>query len=994
MFKPVSPKPNVPQMEDALVRFWKTWHIAEKCEEQRWGGVEFVYYEKPPSPHSKPGLPLAVTRAFSDLFLRYKAMRGYHILRRSGWQAHGLPVELMAAKQLGLTGKNQIEEFGLVKYNQHCRVSLDYYAPYWERMNDHLGYWVDPRDAYVTFTNEYIESVWWAVKSLWDKGLLYQALKVLSYCPSCGVHLSNHEIWQGNEEISEPSICVRLPLVNGPGTSLLVLTNAPWTLVGNVAVAVNPEAEYITIEQESPGGGIEHLVVARKSAEKIFGEMPLKIVDKFKGRKLKGEAYFPLYKFILPQKSAHYVLVDDFVSEEIGSGLMPVAPIFNEHDLHTAQEYDLPLLNPITDAGAFIPDVRPWSGKFVKDADPFIIQDLDARGLLFKAESHSHAQPHCLYCGSPLLDYARNTWFIRINQYQDQLLKLSQQSDGYSDPHQEEIKKKQESVRFTDRAFGYDRFWGTPLPIWECQACHHQVCVGSINELAELAGKNRIDLDLHRPYLDEISLKCPECQGLLIRVPELVHPWFDTSCMPFSRWHYPFENQTVFEKQFPADLVCGPVDQTDDWLTDLQAINGILFEKIGFKSTVNLRSLLVDQAHANATGQTKDVEPLEVINQIGADIFRWHLFECWQPFEGQHTSPVLLTESAIKTAQRTIFLLWNVYSFFVTQANPNDWSPVDLTKKPYLTILDKWLRSELHTLTRDVTVAYETYDARNVVSLLKIFIEKLSRWYIRQSRPRFSKRKMDADKAAAYATLYETLITLCKLCAPVTPFLAEEMYQNLSANSASQSPVSVHLSDWPISDLEAMDESLVLDMEEIMKLASLGRAARNKANIPLHQPLAEIAFLTRLDPEPHRIASCAGILKNALNVKQVKFLDSSSQAEQFQHAHSENVVVSQGTYLAVLVTQRTSELMDEGAARQVIHRVNALRKQAGLAMTDHIRLYIKATPVLLEAIFRYRQAILNEALADEISEGSLPARGSLSKFEINGESIIIGIEKL
>lgn len=989
MFKPVPPKPNTHQREDALARFWKTWRIRERCEEGRRGGGEFVYYEKPPSPSSKPEFHHLLPRAFSDLFLRYKTMRGYHILRRSGWQAHGLPVELLAAQQLGLTGKSQIEEYGVAKFNQRCRVSLDYYAPHWERMNDRLGYWVDPQEAYLTITNEYIESVWWAVKSLWDKGLLYQALKVMPYCPSCGVHLSKHEIVQGNEETSEPLICVRLPLVNGPGTSLLVLTNAPWTLVGNVAVAVHPEAEFITVEQDAPGGGLEHLVVAQKSAKKIFGEIPLKIVDKFKGRKLKGEAYFPLYKFIMLQKSAHYVIVDETISEEIGTGLMPIAPIFHERDLHIAQEYDLPLLNPITDTGAFIPDVRPWSGKFVKDANPFIIQDLDARGLLFKAESHSHAQLQCLHCGSPLLDYARNTWFVRISQYQNQLVKLSQQSAGYSGLDQKEIETKQGKALYTDRALGYDRFWGAPLPIWECQACHHQVCVGSVDELSKLAGNKLTDLDLHRPYIDEIFLKCPECQGQLTRIPELVHPWFESACMPFASWRYPFDNQTTFEQQFPADLVCDSVDQTDNWLKDLQAISGILLDKVGYKNTISLKSLSTGQEQGETAAPMMDGELLGAINKFGADVFRWHLFNEWQPFEGRQLTSIVRTKSAIKSAQKTTFLLWNVYAFFANQANRDNWSPADIPEKPSYQVLDKWLRSELHTLILNVTTAFDVYDPHAVVDYLQKFIHKLSRWYIRQSRIRFEKRKMDAEKAAAYAALYETLTTLCQLCAPVIPFFAEELFQNLSGNSQSQNLVSVHLADWPIANLAALDEMLMSDMDVVMKLASLGHTARRTANIHLYQPLAEIAFFPHADLEERQSEVYRELLKNELNIKEVKFQDPSSHPS----THPQYILVSQGAYQAVLVTQLTPELIDEGAARQVIRLVNALRKQAGLGKNDRIRLYIKTTPVLSEAIFRFRQLFSNEALVNEMSEPPTE-KVSLSQFEINGKSILIGIEKI
>ncbi len=955
MFKPVPARPNTTQMEDALTRFWKTWRIAEKCEEERRGGVEYVYFENPPSPASKPDFSQAVTHAFSDLFLRYKTMRGYHISRRVGWQAHGLPVEIMAARQFGVIEKGAIEELGVAKFNLRCSDLLNYYAPYWERLNDHLGYWVDPKNAILTSSNEYIESVWWAVKSLWDKGLLYQALKVLPYCPSCGVHLSDHEIRQGDNEVIEPAVYVRFPLVNGPGTSLLVFTTHPWTLLGNVAIAVNSEAEYITIEQEVPGGGLEHLVVAKKLAKKVFGDSPLKIVDKFKGRKLKGEAYFPLYTFVIPQKSVHHVIADDFVKDEIGAGLMHLAPIFNEQDLIIAQEYDLPLLNPITDSGVFIPEVRPWSGKFVESANPFIIQDLDARGLLFKAEPHSHAERRCSFCNSPLLDYARNTWFIRISQY-------------------------------GDRALSYDRFWGTPLPIWECPSCHHQACVGSVEELAQLAGKDLADLDLHRPYLDEIFLKCPECQGQLTRIPELVKPWFETSCIPFAASHYPFENKSEVEKRIPVDFVSRLDAQTDDWLEGMQAMSGILFGKPGYVEAINLGALSLDRQ--KTVSQENGGEPLDYLTKLGADVFRWHLFDCWQA-EGRQLSPQLLSEDAIKEIRKTISSLWNVYAGFIDQAKQDDWSPVDIPEKPQYRVLDRWLRSELHALILNVTTAFDTYDPHRVVADLQKFIDLFSRFYIRQSRPRFDQRAMDADKAAAYAVVYETLTTLSRLCAPVTPFLADELYQNLAAKGQVQGAGSVHLTDWPIADLECLDDILKADMAVVMELISLGRVARNKARLSPLQPLAEITFFMSQDEELQRIESYTEIIRDALKVKQATYLDSSKQA-----SYSPDRIVSQGNYQAVLDTQLTPGLIDEGSAQQVIHRVKTLLKRAGLAVDEPIRLYIKAAPGLSESIFRSRQLIATEAIVKEMSEGSLPARGVLSQFEINGEKIIIGIEKI
>lgn len=992
MFKTVPVRPNTTQMEDVLVRFWKTWRIPESCEEGRRGSGEFVYYEKPPLTSAKPGLAQIIPRAFSDLFLRYKTMRGYHILRRSGWQAHGLPVELMAGRQSGLSVKSEIDEYGLAHFNQRCRHTLDYYAPNWERMNDRLGYWTDPQEAYLTLTNEYIESVWWAVKSLWDKNLLYQTLKVMPYCPSCGVHLSADEILPGSHATEKFTLCVRLPLVNGPGTSLLTMTDEPWTLVGNAALAVNPDAEYITIEQEAPGGGSEHLVVSKECANQIFGNIPLQVVDKFKGRKLKGEPYFPLYTYILPQKNAHCVIVDDAVSEKIGTGLAHIAPSFKEQDLQIAQLHDLPLLNPITDAGTFVPEVRPWSGKFVRDAIPFIIQDLDARGLLFDVESDLHMPPHCMYCDSPVLDYVTNAWFVRFSQYEAQLQTLNQHTKEYSLQGKGKTLNRPERSNDADKALGYNRYWGTPIPIWECQTCHHQVCVGSLDEFSKLAGFTQTDLDLHRPHIDEVYLICPECRGQLVRISDLIHPWFESACMSFASWHYPFENQTLFEQQVPADLVCTSLQQNDDWLKDLQAIHAILFEKAGYKNALSLSSFSTGQLKSGTSSLRMDAELSSVMSEFGADVFRWYLYERWLPENHGEDKRIALEEDAIKAVRKSICLLWYAYTFFINQANHDQWSPLDIPKVPEYTVVDKWLRSELHSLILNVTTTFEVYDPHTVVTHLQTFIHKFSRWYIPQTRIRLSSHNRETEKTATYALLYETMVALCQLCAPVTPFLAEEMYQNLLENTPMQDFVSVHLAEWPIADLSALDETLMSDMDEVMELASLGRAARKMANIPIYQPLSEITFITRLNLQQCSLMAYRELLQTGLNIKDVKFLNLSNHDEAAS-PQSQYVMVSQGANKAVLVTQLTSELIDEGVVQQVIRRVNTLRRQAGLKRSDPIRLLIKTGPMCAEIIFRFRQTIVEQALVSEISE-NVGENIPLSHFEINGKTILIGIEKI
>lgn len=992
MFKPVPSKPNISQLEDSIIRFWKTWRISEKCEEQRRSGGDFVYYEEPPSPHSKPALSHTVTRVMSDIFLRYKTMRGYHIYRRSGWQAHGLPMELMVAKQLGLTGKNQIEEFGIGNFTQRCRNSLDFYAPYWERMNDHLAYWINAQDAYVTFTNEYIESVWWAFKSLWDKGVIYQSLHIMPYCPSCGVHLLETEAAQTSREVPEILACVRLPLINGPGTSMLVMTNAPWSLVGNVAVAVNPDAEYITIEQDAPGGGVEHLIVARRTAEKIFGETPIKIVDKFKGKKIKGEAYFPLYTFLLPPKPAHFVIVDDCVRDDIGTGIMHIAPTFDEQALFLTQVYDLPILNPLTDSGAFIPEVRPWSGKLYKDADIFIVRDLDARGLLYKAESRLIPQPYCLYCGSTLLNYAGNHWFVRLNPIQDKNAHLRELTIGRLGA-EENINNISGSSQKLDRMLTYNRFWGTPLPVWECQLCHYQICIGSINDLSDLAGIKLLDIDLHYPSIDEIFIKCPECKGKMARITGLLHPWFEASCMPFAQWHYPIEKDPLFDKTFPADFSVAATRQTGAWQTDLDMVSSLLFGKTGIKSKIFVGDISITPEQIDADGQTESAWLLTMINEFGGDAFRLHLFESNLSPTGDKLPQNIFTEEALIEAQKVLNHLWEIYAFFIRQANASDWTPLDIPEYPAYHILDRWLRSELHSLLRDVTIAYETFDAFNVISLLKQFVEKFARWGIRHYEHRLQQQDMNEDKLAAFAALYETLEILCKVWAPVAPFLSEEIYQNLVANPESNLPISIHLCDWPISDPDAADGQLIQEMADIVQYALLGETMRKAVNIPIHQPLAEIAFFSQSLPAKERFAFFTEYLQRELNIKRVVFLETSEQVEQYLQTHKKYEVVSKEACQAILITQLTPELIDEGAAFQVIQAVKSLRDQAELGENEPIRLYVKAAPVLTESLFRNRQTMIREVVVDEMIS-DLPSQSAFTfQFEINGEIIIVGIEK-
>jgi isoleucyl-tRNA synthetase len=593
MFKPVSPKLDVTAMEEAVLKFWKTQKIFEKTIEQRKGAPEYVFFEGPPTANGRPGVHHVEARAFKDMFPRYKIMRGYHVSRRGGWDTHGLPVEIEIEKRHGFTNKQQIEEYGIEKFNEECRKSVFEYIHDWEKVTDRIGFWVDLGDAYVTYTNDYIESVWWILKNFWDRDLLYKGYKVVPFCPRCGTPLSDHEVAMGYADATDPSVFVRLPLVDKPETSLLVWTTTPWTLPGNVAVAAHPEVPYVTVERNLPEGGTERLILAEPLLEKVFRGEAVKVVEHFKGKKLKGAKYKPLFTFLPPDKPAHYVVMGDFVTMEDGTGLVHMAPAFGAEDMAAAIEFGLPVLMTVKPDGTFIPAITPWRGQFVKDADPSIINDLDSRGLLFRTESYTHTYPFCWRCDTPLIYYARESWYIRTSQFKDRLVALNNRINWVPE-HIKEGRFGNWLSNNIDWALSRERYWGTPLPVWECEGCKHLECIGSVAELSEKAGRDLSALDLHRPHVDAITWACPECGGKMSRVPDLIDVWFDSGSMPMAQWHYPFENQEMFKRQFPADYICEAVDQTRGWFYTLHAISTLLFDSECFKNVICL-GLVVDR---------------------------------------------------------------------------------------------------------------------------------------------------------------------------------------------------------------------------------------------------------------------------------------------------------------------------------------------------------------------------------------------------------------
>ncbi len=1049
MFKPVSPKLNVIQMEEKILKNWKKLDVFHQSMDSRKDGPEYVFFEGPPTANGKPGVHHVLARAFKDIFPRYKTMQGYHVSRRGGWDTHGLPVEIEVEKKLGFSNKRQIEEYGIGKFNELCRESAFTYIQEWEKLTDRIGYWVDLETAYITYKNEYIESVWNILKNYWDRDLLYQGYKVVPYCPRCGTPLSDHEVALGYKEVSDPSLFVRMPLVDEPETSLLVWTTTPWTLPANVAVAVGANVDYVKVERVLPEGGKEKLILAEALLQKVFGDEEVKVLEKFKGKQLKNRQYQPLFTFLPVEKQAHFVVLGEFVTTEDGSGLVHIAPAFGADDMQVALEADLPVLCTVAEDGTFISEVKPWAGMFVKTADPLITKNLLERGLLFKEMQYLHTYPFCWRCGTPLLYYARPTWYIRTSQFKDRLVEINDQINWYP----EHIKKGRFGnwlANNVDWALGRERYWGTPLPVWECEGCHSQTCVGSVEELSQKAGRDLTNSDLHRPYVDEITLKCPDCGARMRRVPELIDVWFDSGSMPYAQWHFPFENKDAFKQQFPADFICEAVDQTRGWFYSLHAISTLLYDSICYKNVICLGLILDGQGQKMSKSRGNVVSPWDVLDKNGADAMRWYLYTASPPGQERRFSSDLVGE----VLRNFTLTLWNTYSFFVTYANLDGWKPEKVAKIEY-SLLDQWLLSELHTLVKNVTRALETYDVIGATRPIEQFVDQLSNWYLRRSRRRFWKSGSDTDKQAAYATLYEALVTISKLLAPTMPFIADELYLNLVGSIEEKYLDSVHLESWPESDSAKINEKLNQEMQLVMRLTSLGHAARNKANRKVRQPLSEVAFAVASREEAQAMMNYSDLLEDELNVKKVRSLNSASEAVSYAlnplpkqlgqkygsrypeirksvlaldaektaqvllagqtirvevngevlellpeevevriQAKEGYAVGSEGAYLAALVTDLTPELVQEGLAREFVRRVQDLRKTADLEIADRIQLYYSASPGLQEAIKAFSAYIQAETLSVEMTASAIPEDIARVDDEFDQEKVTIGIKKV
>lgn len=876
MFKPVSPIADFPAIEEAVLRFWKERNIYAKSSRQRVGSKPFVFYGYPPVANIKPEISQVAAWAFKDIFLRYKAMRGHWVLRRWGWNTHGLQVEMEVEKRLGLADKQQIEEYGIEEFNEKCRRSVFDYLQDWEKLIERLGLWVDLREAYVTHTHEYIESVWWLLKEYWDKGLLTQSVTVVPYCPRCGTPLSAFESSLGRREVESNAVYVRLPLVDNPGTSLLVWSPTPWKLSGNVAVAIHPDQEYVTVERKLPEGGEERLILAHSRLDAVFGqEEGIEVVAAYKGKKLKGKRYRALYTFLIPDKPAHRLVLSDAIPKDEGTGLLQIAPAFNPLDMQIAHENNLPVLSTVQPDGRFIPEARPFHGSLVWEAEVAMVEELNRRGLLLRVEKTRRLIPFCWYCSTPLLEYAYNAWHLKLGEHKQQIAGSNHKIIWNPASCQEE--HPQSMLGESDIwVLGRERYWGSPLPIWG-DGDGNSLCIGSLAELAKLAGCQPGELDLHLPAIDELTFPHPQSGKTMRRVPELVDAWFEAGAMLTAQWHYPFENQALFAQQFPADLVCEAVGPELGWFYALQTISVSRFEKEACQNMLLLGPVLDVKGDKMVKESGNLLNPWEVINLHGTDNLRWRLYTAGSPWEERCLSVDLVGRAAYDFSQ----ILWKAYTFFINFASPSGWTPPETILSPSAAILprladnllDRWLRSALHALMRQVTEAYERYDVPGATQPVQVFVGSLSDWYLIRNHNRFWNPISEPDKQSASTVLYETLVTLSKLLAPAMPFLAEELYQNLVCSVDSNAPESVHMAIWPGYNEALIDEDLNRDMARVVRMANLGQVRRDKTVIKTTQPLVEAIFTVNNAEERRVIETYADLLADALNVKRVSALE-------------------------------------------------------------------------------------------------------------------------
>lgn len=1051
MYKKVDTNLNFVQREKEVEHFWEENNIFEKSIDSRKKGESYVFYDGPPTANGKPHIGHVLTRAIKDMIPRYRAMKGYQVPRKAGWDTHGLPVELEVEKMLGLDGKEQIEEYGLEPFIKKCKESVWKYKGMWEDFSGTVGFWADMEHPYVTYDNNFIESEWWALKQIYDKGLLYKGFKIVPYCPRCGTPLSSHEVAQGYKTVKERSAVVRFK-IKGEDAYFLAWTTTPWTLSSNVALCVNPDETYCRVKAAD---GYTY-IMAEALLDRVLGKLAeegkaaYEVLETYKGTDLEYKEYEPLYECTgvcaeKQHKKGFYVTCDNYVTMTDGTGIVHIAPAFGEDDSKVGKKYDLPFVQFVDGKGNLTAET-PYAGMFVKDADPVVLKDLDAQGKLFEAPKFEHEYPHCWRCGSPLIYYARDTWFIKMTDVKDRLI-----------ANNDTINWIPESIgkgRFgdwlknvQDWGISRNRYWGTPLNIWECE-CGHRHSIGSIEELKSMSDNCPDDIELHRPYIDAVTIKCPECGKQMKRVPEVIDCWFDSGSMPFAQHHYPFENKELFEAQFPADFISEAVDQTRGWFYSLLAISTLIFDKAPYKNVIVLGLVQDENGQKMSKSKGNAVDPFEALQQYGADAIRWYFYTNSAPWLPNKFHGKVVTEGQ----RKFMGTLWNTYAFYVLYAEIDKFDPTK-HKIEYdkLSVMDKWLLSKMNSMVKAADDNLNNYRIPEAAKAMQDFVDDLSNWYVRRGRERYWAVGMSQDKVNAYMTLWTALCTLCKCAAPMVPFITEEIYQNIVRSVDAAAPESIHLCDYPAVDESMVDLKLESDMDEVLDIVVLGRSARNGANLKNRQPLN--VMYVKAD---HALDSYyVDIIRDELNLKKVEFSDNVSAYIDYKFkpqlktlgpkygknlgeirtqlseltgtaSHSamdelnkngfiklnisigeitlfkEDLLIeseqkagfftlTDGGVTVAIDTELTPELIEEGMVREVISKLQTMRKDSGFEVMDHIKVAVSGSEKVLGIIEKNKEQIAHDVLAEDISAADAE---NAKEWDINGEKVAIAVEKV
>ncbi len=1039
LYEKVSANMNFIEREKEVERFWEERRIFEKSIETRKSGEAYTFYDGPPTANGKPHIGHVETRAFKDMIPRYHAMKGCKVPRKAGWDTHGLPVELEVEKLLGLDGKEQIERYGLEPFIKKCKESVWKYKGMWEDFSRIVGFWADMEHPYVTYENDFIESEWWALKKIWEKGLLYKGFKIVPYCPRCGTPLSSHEVAQGYKDVRERSAIARFK-VKDEDAYILAWTTTPWTLPSNVALCVNPDCAYVKVRMKEEDFTY---YIAEALADAVLGAGSYDVLETYTGRELEYKEYEPLFRFVDPEEKCWYVVCDSYVTLTDGTGIVHIAPAFGEDDANVGRKYGLPLVQLVDPRGEMTKET-PWAGMFCKKADKEVLKDLEMRGLLFSAPVFEHSYPHCWRCGTPLIYYARDTWFIKMTAVKDDLIRNNNTVNWVPDS----IGKGRfgdwlENVQ--DWGLSRNRYWGTPLNIWECECgCRH--CVGSIAELREMSDNCPDDIELHRPYIDAVTIRCPECGRPMKRVPEVIDCWFDSGAMPFAQHHYPFENQELFESQFPANFISESVDQTRGWFYSLLAISTLIFNKAPYRNVVVTGLVQDENGQKMSKSKGNSVDPFEALAKYGADAIRWYFYTTGAPW-----LPKRFSDKGVLEGQRKLMsTLWNTYAFYVLYANIDQFDAtkhtLDYEKLP---VMDRWILSRLHSTVDTMDTELAAYAVPEAARALQSFVDDLSNWYVRRCRARFWAKGMEQDKINAYMTLYTALVTVSKAAAPMIPFMSESIYRNLVCSLDQSAPESVHLCDYPAADKSRIDPALERNMELVLKIVVLGRSARNGANRKNRQPLAKM--FVRADETLDGFYK--EIIEDELNVKEVVFTQDVSEFTSYSlkpqlrtlgprcgkrlgavraalseldgnaakkeldarevltlHLPDGDIelapedllietvqsdryyTVEDGGVTAALDTFLTDALIEEGLVRELVSKYQTMRKEAGFNVEDHIRAFADGNADIEALLQKSGVQVAADILADEMHVGTLC--GYTKEWDINGKTVMLGVERI